>query len=275
MKKTLVALSLAAMTLPALAQDKKAPEPDYTITGNAGIFSDYRFRGISQTRLAPAFQGGFDYAHKSGFYAGNWNSSVSSHQFQAGSGLEMDFYAGFKKEIAGIGFDLGTIYYYYPGAEITNAGTKLGKYNNHEVYVGLAYGPVSFKTSYAISNYFGLKGTNDDFLGATNLANSTDSKGTIYYDLSFSKEIAEKITLVAHYGKTAYSSYKQLDYDDYKIGVNIDVNGWILGLAYINNSGLTTTGKTFTTNSADTGADPLPEKKLYKSGGVISLTKTF
>ena len=34
MKKTLVALSLAAMTLPALAQDKKAPEPDYTITGN-------------------------------------------------------------------------------------------------------------------------------------------------------------------------------------------------------------------------------------------------
>jgi predicted outer membrane repeat protein len=101
------------------------------------------------------------------------------------------------------------------------------------------------------------------FLGATNLANSTDSKGTIYYDLSFSKEIAEKITLVAHYGKTAYSSYKQLDYDDYKIGVNIDVNGWILGLAYINNSGLTTTGKTFTTNSADT------------SGGAIAREETL
>ncbi|MFN5792864.1 MAG: TorF family putative porin, partial [Burkholderiales bacterium] len=70
MKKTLVALSLAAMTLPALAQDKKAPEPDYTITGNFGLFSDYRFRGISQTDKKMAAQGGFDFAHKSGVYLG-------------------------------------------------------------------------------------------------------------------------------------------------------------------------------------------------------------
>ena len=48
MKKTILALSLAALSLPALAQGKK-PEPEYTFTGNFGVTSDYRFRGISQS----------------------------------------------------------------------------------------------------------------------------------------------------------------------------------------------------------------------------------
>ena len=139
MKKTILALSLAALSVPALAQGKK-PEPDFTITGNAGVFSDYRFRGISQTRLAPAFQGGFDFAHKSGLYFGNWNSNVSSEQFYDGAGLEMDFYGGFKSEVAGIGIDIGAIYYYYPGARIhtSTSSTKLDDFNNQEVYLGLS-----------------------------------------------------------------------------------------------------------------------------------------
>jgi uncharacterized protein (TIGR02001 family) len=58
-----------------------APTPDWTITGNAGLFSDYRFRGISQTDKKPAFQGGFDVAHSSGFYLGNWNSNIDSSFF--------------------------------------------------------------------------------------------------------------------------------------------------------------------------------------------------
>jgi len=60
------------------------------VTGNLGLTSDYRFRGISQTQNAPAVQGGIDYTHSSGFYVGNWNSSVSRDMYTNGSGVESD-----------------------------------------------------------------------------------------------------------------------------------------------------------------------------------------
>src|SRR5512145_703488 len=122
MKKALTCAAVAAacstpLAVLAQAAAPAAPakvEPEYTITGNAGLFSDYRFRGYSQTDYNPAFQGGFDFAHKSGFYLGNWNSNVSSVLYN-GASLEMDFYGGYKTTIEGFGLDVGTIYYYYPG----------------------------------------------------------------------------------------------------------------------------------------------------------------
>ena len=52
-------------------------KPDYTITGNFGIYSQYIFRGLTQTDQKPAFQGGFDYAHTNGIYLGTWGSNIS------------------------------------------------------------------------------------------------------------------------------------------------------------------------------------------------------
>ena len=49
---------LASQAL-ALAQTK-APEPDYTLSYNVGVVSDYRYRGISQSARKPALQGGID-----------------------------------------------------------------------------------------------------------------------------------------------------------------------------------------------------------------------
>ena len=94
-----------------------APEvkSDWTITGNAGVFSDYRFRGISQTNKKPAFQGGFDIGHASGFYVGNWNSNIDS-SFYNGANLEMDFYGGYKLPVGPVALDFGALYYYYPGS---------------------------------------------------------------------------------------------------------------------------------------------------------------
>ena len=83
MKKSLIALSLAAaFAAPAFAQTAapaaEAAASPHTLTGNVGLFSSYRFRGIDQTAGKPALQGGFDYSHASGIYVGNWNSNVSS-----------------------------------------------------------------------------------------------------------------------------------------------------------------------------------------------------
>lgn len=58
------------------AEEMPAPTSPHPITGNLGLVSDYRFRGISQTATRPAIQGGFDYAHASGIYAGTWASKL-------------------------------------------------------------------------------------------------------------------------------------------------------------------------------------------------------
>jgi len=111
MRKSILALSVAAaLSVPglAVAQTPAAAASPHTITGNVGLFSEYRFRGLSQTFEKPALQGGFDYAHSSGFYAGNWNSNVSETLF-SGASLEMDFYGGFKKSFGDFGMDVGAI----------------------------------------------------------------------------------------------------------------------------------------------------------------------
>src|SRR5260370_25263909 len=83
------AVALAASVLFAIAHAQNAPaasdakpadakpaEP-YTITGNFGIYSQYIFRGLTQTDRKPAFQGGFDFAHSSGCYLVTWGSNIS------------------------------------------------------------------------------------------------------------------------------------------------------------------------------------------------------
>lgn len=69
MKKVILSLAtvVAATAIPSAAYAQLA--------FNAGAVTDYRYRGISQTRLKPAVQGGVDFA-AGGFYVGAWASSV-------------------------------------------------------------------------------------------------------------------------------------------------------------------------------------------------------
>jgi uncharacterized protein (TIGR02001 family) len=247
MKKTILAVSLAALTLPALAQT--APEPDLTIEGNVGLFSDYRFRGISQTDLKPALQGGFDLTHKSGFYIGTWASNVSDFaNFGGGNGMEIDGYVGYTFEVGDIGVDIGNLYYYYPGSSVDPGDPKP---NTNEIYVGLTYGPVTLKTSYSTTNYFGF----------------ADSKGTLYYDLSASHPLTDTITLNAHVG---YVDIKNdVSGTDYKIGVSTEFAGLTFAADYVGNSGkLSDSVSGYTTNSGKV-------VDLGKSAVVLSVSKTF
>ena len=79
--KTHSAIGITALALltsaPALSQTPAPPTPEHTFTANIGLFSEYIFRGISQTGGKPAVQGGFDYSHASGFYAGTWASNIT------------------------------------------------------------------------------------------------------------------------------------------------------------------------------------------------------
>ena len=108
MKKIFLALLLAVGFTTAHAQ----------LTANVGLTSDYRFRGVSQSNNGAAVQGGVDYAHSSGLYLGNWNSSVSTALYPNSSGAQSDLYAGWKKDVyKGLTVDVGSYNYFYLGKD--------------------------------------------------------------------------------------------------------------------------------------------------------------
>lgn len=117
------ALALAALASAATAADLEgslkdapaAPASPFTYSFTFGGTSDYVFRGFSQTTEDPAFQASFDMSYGM-FYAGVWGSGIDFGGAPRVS-AEIDFYAGVKPVVGPLTFDLGVIYYAYPGAQ--------------------------------------------------------------------------------------------------------------------------------------------------------------
>jgi uncharacterized protein (TIGR02001 family) len=140
---------MLASTAPAMAQDETAPAPAITINGSATVVSDYKFRGISQTDGNFAVQGGITISHESGFYASVWGSSIDDYVTVHGtSHQEIDLIAGFKKTFSGVTFDIGALYYVYPGTRPGFAGDTSAS-DFIEPYADIAYtiGPVTAKAT--------------------------------------------------------------------------------------------------------------------------------
>jgi len=267
---SLLTIASASAFSQAAAPAAPAPTPEWTITGNAGLFSDYRFRGISQTDKKPAFQGGFDVAHSSGLYAGNWNSNVDSALY-SGANIEMDFYAGFKGALAdtGVGYDIGAIYYYYSGSARNGAPGI----DNKEIYVGASYGPVSAKVYVPIGDFFSAQ--------HNKLGNGKSASGSFYVDLSGAYDLANVgapgFGLVAHFGyqdlrgaaKLVDTSGKvKSDYVDWKLGATYTVasgplNGFVVGLSYID------------TDLDIVNSGGSPKRIISGATGVLSVSKSF
>lgn len=236
MRKTLLATAVsAAFSLPAIGHAQTAPAAapasPHTFTANIGLYSSYRFRGIDQTFGKPALQGGFDYAHASGFYAGNWNSNVNSGAGYPNGNLEMDFYGGWKNTWGDWGLDVGAIYYYYPGtdapaaAPITNPGrtasVHTGSVNNKEIYIGGSWKFLSLKYFHSVGDYFSVPHTG----------------GSGYLDLSANYDLGDGWGVNGHIGHLNFKNYhngrSNGDYTDWKLGVTKDISGWVIGAAYI------------------------------------------
>lgn len=253
MNKSLIALALAgAFAVPAFAQTAAPAAPaaeasPHTLTGNVGLFSSYRFRGIDQTFGKPALQGGIDYAHASGFYVGNWNSNVSEYAGYPEGNLEMDFYGGYKFALGDVTLDIGGLYYYYPGS----VNYKGDAVDNGEIYIGAAWKFLSFKYSHALTDYFDI----------------VDTKNTGYFDLSAAYDLGDGWGLVGHVGYTDVSHSSDLDYTDWKLGVTKDIGGFVFGLAYVD----TNADENFYTWRKPSGKDI----NAGKATAVLSVTKAF
>lgn len=254
MRKSVLSAALsAAFALPGIAA-AQAPAPG-PVTANVAVVSDYRFRGLSQTFQRPAVQGGFDYAHSSGLYLGNWNSNVSSVIYP-NSNLEMDFYGGYKPTFGDITADIGFIWYVYPGSRATITNLQTGKVcgdceiDNKEVYAGATWKWISAKLYWSIDDFFGIP----------------DTKNSWYLDLSGNYDLGSGWGVVGHLGRQKVKDFGDASYSDWKLGVTKDLKGFVFGAAFVD------------TNAKDAAyqlSDARKTMNIGKSGVVLSVSRTF
>lgn len=244
----------AALSVPVVAAAQTPAPTPAPVTANVAVVSDYRFRGLTQTMKRPALQGGFDYAHASGFYLGNWNSNVSSAIFP-NANLEMDFYGGYKPTFGDVTADIGFIYYNYPGSLGTvlngaTGATQTGRIDNKEIYIGGAWKWIGVKLYWAI----------DDLFSVPETKNSWYLDGTANYDLGSGWGV------VGHIGRQKVKRWSDASYTDWKLGVTKDIRGFVFGAAYVD---------TNAKDSAWTYVDARKTMNIGDSGIVLSVSRTF
>lgn len=146
MTATLIAVPLAAMPTVAYAQEEAAEEAagPIDVSVEVGVASDYRFRGLSLSGGGPELTASITVEHESGLYASAWGSNVDLGLGGADD-LELDWTAGFSKDVGAVNIDVGAIYYSYVKHSDFNyvegfasVGTAVGP---AEVRVGVAYAP--------------------------------------------------------------------------------------------------------------------------------------
>lgn len=236
-----LALVASAITVPSAvhAQDAAAAS---SLSANAALVSDYRFRGVSQSFRKPAIQGGVDYAHQSGFYVGSWASTVDKDFYAESSGIELDVYGGYKFPVgAGWTMDVGLLQYLYPGESL---------YNTLEAYVAGSWNWFSIKYSHSLNDkFFGLAG----------------ARGSGYLDATVTYPLQEGLNLIGHVGRqNVAGAGNGPSYTDYRLGATYD---WV---------GFTWGASVYTTSEDFSFAKP--SGKTRDLGGttlVLSIGKTF
>lgn len=115
MKGLAIALALPVAVVPVFAKEDSA----HAVTGSVAFTTDYLFRGISRTDNGPAIQGHLQYIHRPwGVYLGAWASNVDT--VTSDGEIEVDWTGGIRGQFTdtGIGWDLGAIYYHFPGDDL-------------------------------------------------------------------------------------------------------------------------------------------------------------
>lgn len=234
----------AVLLLSALGS-VKAEEAASPLSFNVSAVNEYRYRGLSQSRLQPALQGGLDYAAPNGFYAGAWASTIRWIKDAGGrADVELDLYGGYKAEVApGLTLDVGALQYVYPSNDMGKVSGFVNA-DTLELYVALSYGPVTAKYSHSLSHLFG----------------TPDSKGSGYLDISATLDLGQGYSLVPHVGHQRVARNSIYSYTDWSLTVSKDAAGFTWGL-----------GAVGTNTDAYVGAG----KNLGKAGVLLSVKKVF
>ena len=242
--KTLLAGALSSVATIATAED---------ISANVGLASDYMFRGVSQTDNQMALQGGFDWAHASGFYIGTWASNVDSNFFGGAQDpqLEVDLYAGYGAEIGAFSYDLGVLGYFYPGAD--NAAAD--DFQTVEFYIG---------GGYALTDALSL---NAKLFYASELNFVGVDEDGMYVTVGADYALMDNLSVSAAVGMSSGDAFETLggpggpdSYMDYSIGVSTSFAGADFSLTYVD---------------SDDDAEDLFGDNITDGRAVLTMSKSF
>ena len=220
---SLASIAVAVAALSAMAVPSITLAADSSVAFNAGVVTDYRYRGISQSRLQPALQGGVDFT-AGAFYLGAWGSTIKWIKDGGGDGnVEIDLYGGYKGEISkGVAYDIGALAYQYPSNKLKPSA------NTFEVYGAITAGPVTAKYSRSTTNLFGF----------------ANSKGSGYLDISATFDVGG-FAVTPHIGRQTVKNNSASTYTDYSLAISKEVSGitWSAMLVDTNTSTYTGAGK--------------------------------
>ncbi len=189
-------------------------DSEFDISANVGFVSEYSFRGIAQSDENIAIQGGFDASHSSGLYAGIWGSSVDFNDGDEAN-IEIDIYGGYGGEVNGVSYDVGGLYYAYPGAD------SALDYDFWEVYGSLGY---DFEVASATVgvNY------SPDYFGS--------SGDAVYTHLGIDVPLPYDFTLSGGIGYQSIDdnvAFGVPDYTDWSVGLSYTLEGFDLSVSYV------------------------------------------
>jgi uncharacterized protein (TIGR02001 family) len=206
MRRSLLAAAALLSTLSVLPTASWGVEegPESPAPFNVSLTSEYRYRGISQSRFKPALQGGYDYSSPNGLYLGTWLSTIKGVQDAGGDArVEWDLYGGYKGALTSdVGYDVGGLYYEYPRNGLNPSA------NTFEIYGALTYGVFTAKYSHSVTNLFGF----------------ASSKNSGYLDLSATFDAGDGWSVLPHVGHQAVAKFSKASYTDYSLIVGKDVS---------------------------------------------------
>jgi uncharacterized protein (TIGR02001 family) len=216
-------LGLATAAAPAAyAQDAAAaaPAPDWALTGTVDVQSDYRFRGISQSRKNPVPQGALNLTGPDGFYVGTWVSQIN---WQVGENnnprIEWDIYGGKHFDLGdGTDFNVEAYEYAYPEYNATIgglAGNPAASYFEGIFTLSHTFGPVALDAVYAVSPQFSLGGGTGNYIEGQAVVTLTDW-------LTISTNIGHQ-----------WVQYAPTDYTHSDVGATATWNGFSLDARYV------------------------------------------
>jgi len=189
------------------------------IVGSVTFATQYYARGLRQTdEGTPAVQGGLEYNHSSGVYLGVWASNVSEEVIGPGAGIEMDFSGGYRGAVGKFSYDVGLVYYYYPGYE----GALDADWIDGKVAVGYDFGfAQTMLTVLATPEY------------------QYESGEAIYIGGDVTIPIGSMFSIFLHGGHQWIDDevrFGYADYFDYSVAVGTNIIGLDLKLAFIGSS---------------------------------------
>lgn len=215
-------VAVVGATLPAQAEDMKFPG---TFSANAGLVTEYRFRGLDQSDKNPAIQGGIDWSIDTGVggtsvYLGTWGSNIDFND-GADASAEIDYYGGVSGSFMNVGWDVGFTYYSYPGAASSR------NYDLYEFALGLSYDimdGLSVGGKYAFSpDFFAGSGTGHWMEASVSYAVPVKFLAGISLDASIGRQLIEK-----------NATFAQPDYTTWSIGASLGITENVsIGVTYV------------------------------------------